>query len=219
MGSMHALFAEADSDGCIGVGVLVSPVSGRLPALFLPSICVAMGITASPTLAMARTWVPDPVFKPIPTLAAGPFGFSSMLLPVSESSIIGHVSGSPNPVVDGSDGRLGSGKSSATLIEIFRTAGSFFVVLPVCHGLGRNRDEHVLGSLLVSARKGARVVHLWTSDSLRRVGGQFLLVWVLPSVSILMNGFHAGFFHWFDILWCSIYHRYVLSMFGYGRAN
>ena len=49
MGSMHALFAEADSDGCIGAGVLVSPVSGRLPTLFLPSICVAMGIRASPT--------------------------------------------------------------------------------------------------------------------------------------------------------------------------
>ena len=73
MGSMHALFAEADSDGCIGDGVLASPVSGRLPALFLPSICVAMGITASPTLAMARTWVPDSDSSsmPAPTPTAG----------------------------------------------------------------------------------------------------------------------------------------------------
>ena len=44
-----------------------SPVSGKLPAMFLPSIRVVMGITAPST----------PVFMPRTTLEAGSFGFSS----------------------------------------------------------------------------------------------------------------------------------------------
>ena len=75
--------------------VLVSPVSGKLSAMILLSIQVAMGITASPTIAMARSWVPDPVFKPMPTPATGSIGFSSAGSTLSH----GYVSGSPEPCV------------------------------------------------------------------------------------------------------------------------
>ena len=61
-----------------------------------------MGITTSPTLAMARSWVPNPVFKPMPTPAAGSIGFSSAGSTLSN----GYVSGSREPCVVGFGARV-----------------------------------------------------------------------------------------------------------------
>ena len=54
-----------------------------------------MGITAPPTLAMARSWVPDPVFKSMPTPAA--LGLISARSTLSR----GYGSGSLDPCVVG----------------------------------------------------------------------------------------------------------------------
>ena len=71
---------------------LVSPVSGKLPTMFLPSIRVVMGITAPST----------PVVMPRPTLAAGSFGFSSNGSTLSH----GYGSGSPELCVVGYGARV-----------------------------------------------------------------------------------------------------------------
>ena len=64
----------------------------------------------------------------------------TMLLPTYGSSV-GHDPGSPDPVEDGNDGRLGNGKSSASAMVNFRTAGD--QRMPVNGYLGMANVAHL----------------------------------------------------------------------------